>query len=139
MTLNPKRWHTPQWAAFFTLPGAVATAVGAYLLVQQIGAAQQALFGGNAYLIEKDLIDALDRLNEAKAKQLHVDKPANADEQAKADAELDNAAWHLDNVIEAAAGLKDNKGISDDIWNSFLRTVCNPLAAANYRNRRRFR
>jgi hypothetical protein len=132
MSRKPGDWHTQHWAALFTFLGVLATLAGAVIIVYQIKDARKALLSANAYMIEKDLIDALDRMHDLVAKRGESPNGVGAESRA-AQADLDRAASHLDNVIEATSGLKNNGGISDETWGFFLRAVCRPLDQISYR------
>ena len=69
MSCKPGDWHTQHWAALFTFLGVLATLAGAVIIVYQIKDARKALLSANAYMIEKDLIDALDRMHDVVAKR----------------------------------------------------------------------
>jgi hypothetical protein len=117
----------PEWtdvaSSIATGVGAVATAVGAFAVWWQISDAKMALYATNSYAVHKDLIEALDQVEEAQASKGNS-APALQDN-------LRRQVRRLDGLMEAAAGLYNNAGLSTDTWRSILSGIC-PSFSSNY-------
>jgi hypothetical protein len=73
-------WGGSEYSALGAIVGAVVTAVGAGFVYWQISAASSTLYSGNSYTVQKDIIEAGDRVREAQDQITYQDSdhPKNA-------------------------------------------------------------
>jgi hypothetical protein len=106
--------------------GSAATAVAAVFVWWQVWSASDALHANNAYLVQKDLLEAYDRVLEAEDQIA----PQNSSE---AKAALKRRAIHLDTMIEIVDALQANGGIAPDSWKQILKNMCPNFEKVTYR------
>jgi hypothetical protein len=120
-------WQTPEYAALCTGLGTVATAAGAFFVWLQISEAATTLYSSNSYTVQKDIIEASDKVSEAQDQILAQGKtPILA-------ADLKRQAIRLDSLVEAVQALRNNGGIKQKTWGTILGWVCPPLSTGSYK------
>jgi hypothetical protein len=124
-------WTIETWSMIFTGAGAFATAVGAGFVWWQVSAANSALSGSNAYMVQKDLIDAYDHVSEAQDQILQLGDDRS--QEITAEATLKRQVIRLDTLIETAQNLHSNAGISDETWAFIMKTMCPEFNKRSFR------
>jgi hypothetical protein len=124
--LGPTNWTTDSWTAIATGVGALATAVTALIIYWQVSSAGTALYGSNSYAVQKDLIEALDRVSQDQ------DAIIQQGNSAAAKAQLKRQVVRLDTLFEAVEALYNNDGISKDTWKHILKTMCPKFDKVSY-------
>jgi hypothetical protein len=125
-------WGIPQWTVFCTALGAVATGVGAGFVYWQISDAAATLYSANSYTAQKDIIEAADRLLEAR-EQLRNAGSNEASKTKLLRANQDRLAIRLDSLVDAVAGLKANHAIKESTWAHILWGMCPTFSDKSYK------
>lgn len=120
-------WGSAEWSACLTGVGAAATGLGALFIWLQISAAETTLYSSNSYTVQKDVIEASDRVLEAQDQILTQGKtPISV-------AKLKRQAMRLDSLVEAVQALRNNGGIKTKTWGTILGWICPSLSATSYK------
>jgi hypothetical protein len=125
--LGPANWTVESWTALATGVGALATVGTAAIIYWQVSSAGTALYGSNSYAVQKDLIEALDRVSQD---QDTIILQGNSD---AAKAQLKRQVARLDTLFEAVEALYNNDGISKDTWEHILKTMCPKFDKVSYK------
>ena len=70
-------WQSSEYSALFIGLGAAATALGAFFVWLQISSAATTLYSSNSYTVQKDIIEASDKVSEAQDQILAQAKTPN--------------------------------------------------------------
>ena len=120
-------WQSSEYSALFIGLGAAATALGAFFVWLQISSAATTLYSSNSYTVQKDIIEASDKVSEAQDQILAQAKtPILA-------ANLKRQAIRLDLLIEAVQALRNNNGIKSETWGTILGWICPSFSASSYK------
>ena len=111
-------WTTDTWTALLTGFGALGTAVMAGIIYWQVSSAGNALYGNNAYAVQKDLVDAYGQLSEDE------DEIAQQGNNDNLKLKLSRHTVRFDTLFEAVEALYNNNGISLDTWKYIVKTTC---------------
>jgi phage-related minor tail protein len=124
-------WGSAEYSALGAIIGAIVTAGGAGLVYWQISAASSTLYSANSYTVQKDIIEAADRLKDAQD-QIVYQGSDHANSIALNSA-LVRQAVRFDALIDSVQGLRNNDGISEKTWAHILWWMCPSLARVNYK------
>jgi hypothetical protein len=120
-------WQSPEYSALFAGLGTGATAFGAFFVWLQISSAATTLYSSNSYTVQKDVIEASDKVSEVQDQILTQGKtPILA-------ANLKRQAIRLDSLIEAVQALRNNDGIKNETWRTILGWICPSFSAGSYK------
>jgi hypothetical protein len=124
--LGLPNWTTETWTAIATGVGALATVGTAAIIYLQVSSAGTALYGSNSYAVQKDLIEAIDRISQDE------DTIILQGSSDVAKAQLKRQVARLDALFEAVEALYNNDGISKDTWEHILKTMCPQFDRKSY-------
>jgi hypothetical protein len=111
----------------WTAVGALAATGTAWIIWWQVSSAGTALYGSNSYVVQKDLIEALDHV--AEIQETIAQQGKNEPQKSQ----LKRSVIKYDSLFEAAAALHNNRGLSDATWEHLLRVTCPNLDKLSYR------